>query len=74
MLGLLALEVDLGEDSEEVSFLLRLATAEVPDWSWLGSGRGVGAAVEVHSLKHSKLLLEVLLRLSECLGPVIQFR
>jgi len=67
VLGLLALEVDLGEDSEEVSFLLRLATAEVPDWSWLGSGRGVGAAVEVHSLKNSKLLLEVLLRLSECL-------
>lgn len=67
MLGLLALEVDLGEDSKEVSFLLRLTTAEVPDWSWLGSGRRVGAAVEVHSLKHSKLLLEVLLRLSECL-------
>lgn len=67
MLGLLALEVDLGEDSEEVSFLLRLATAEVPDWSWLGSGRGVGAAVEVHGLKNSKLLLEILLRLSECL-------
>ena len=67
VLGLLALEVDLGEDSEEVSFLLRLATAEVPDWSRLGSGRGVGAAVEVDSLKNSKLLLEVLLRLSECL-------
>jgi len=67
VLGLLALEVDLGEDSKEVSFLLRLTTAKVPDWSWLGSGRGVGAAVEVHSLKNSKLLLEVLLRLSECL-------
>jgi len=67
VLGLLALEVDLWEDSEEVSFLLRLATAEVPDGSRLGSGGGVGATIEVHGLKNSKLLLEVLLRLSKCL-------
>ena len=61
-LCLLTLEVDLGEDSEEVSFSLSLATAEVPDWCWLGRRRGVGAATEVNSLENTKLLLEVLLR------------
>jgi hypothetical protein len=59
-LCLLTLEVDLGEDSEEVSFSLSLATAEVPDWCWLGRRRGVGAAAEVNSLENTKLLLEVL--------------
>ena len=66
-LSLLSLEVDLGEDSEEVSFSLSLATAEVPDWCWLGRRRGVGAATEVNSLENTKLLevlrlLEGLLR------------
>ena len=64
---LLTLEVDLGEDSEEVSFSLSLATAEVPHWCWLGRRRGVGAATEVNSLENTKLLevlrlLEGLLR------------
>jgi len=66
-LCLLSLEVDLGEDSEEVSFSLSLATAEVPHWCWLGRRRGVGAATEVNSLENTKLLevlrlLEGLLR------------
>ena len=64
---LLTLKVDLGEDSEEVSFSLSLATAEVPHWCWLGRRRGVGAATEVNSLENTKLLevlrlLEGLLR------------
>lgn len=60
-LCLLTLEVDLREDSEEVSFSLSLATAEVPDWCWLGGRRrGVGAATEVNSLENTKLLLKVL--------------
>jgi len=59
-LCLLTLEVDLGEDSEEVSFSLSLTAAKVPDWRWLGRRRGVGAAAEVNSLENTKLLLEIL--------------